>query len=76
MQIFGGKIYTNSDEIKMYGNMGIMNPQNASFSDLYVNGMIQPPANYRVQKGRLELTAQDAPGKGAPVLLQFVSAFI
>ena len=72
----GNKIYTDNDEIVMYGNKGISDPQESSYQNLFVNGVIQPQVNYFVQKGLLTLDTVDAPIKGAPVALQFVRVFV
>ncbi len=66
------KIYTNKDEIRMYGNRGILNPNLASCYNLYINGVLQPKTNYTVKKGLLELKTLDCPIKGAPIILEYV----
>lgn len=72
----GNKIYTDSNEITMYGNKGISGPQLSSYQNLFVNGVIQPPINYSVQEGRLTLNTSEAPKPGAPITLQFVRVFL
>ncbi len=72
----GNKIYTNSDEIAMYGSGGIIDPLLSSYQNLFVNGVVQPKINYSVQTGLLTLTTQDAPIVGAPVTLQFIRVFL
>ena len=69
----GGKVYTNADEISSYGDGGIMDPDNSSYYNLFINGVIQPAINYRVEEGLLELKTEDAPIIGAPITLQFIS---
>jgi hypothetical protein len=71
-----GTIYTDQDELKEYGDKGILNPKCNSFQDLYVNGMIQPQKNYQVRNGTLVLTTEDMPSKDVPITLQFVSAYL
>lgn len=71
----GKKIYTDRDEIAMYGNEGIWDPQMSSYQNLFMNGVLQPQINYSVREGLLTLHTQDAPQKGAPVTLQFVRIF-
>lgn len=66
------KVYTNSDEIQKYGNHGIPSPCEVSYSNLYINGVLQPQANYYIRKGVLTLTTADAPTEGSPVILESI----
>jgi hypothetical protein len=68
----GGKIYTSQDEIRMYGNQGISNPDKSLYQSLFVNSVLQPDVNYMVQKGYLILETEDSPTVGAPISLQSV----
>jgi hypothetical protein len=70
------KNYTNKDELTMYGNQGILNPENSSYYTLFVNGVTQPGVNYTVEKGLLTLETIDIPIKGAPISLQFITALL
>jgi hypothetical protein len=70
-----GRTYTNQDELTMYGNKGIIDPRLTCYQNLFVNGVIQPPANYLVQPGVLTLTTSDLPLKGGPVILQFITSY-
>lgn len=65
--------YTNADELKIYGNKGIADPEQASFVNLYINGVLQPPVNYAVKKGLLSLLTTDIPRKGVPITLEFIT---
>ncbi len=67
------RVFTNDDEIKMYGNTGILDPDEVSYYNLYINSVLQPKTNYRVKKGLLKLTTVDLPQKGAPVTLEFLT---
>lgn len=71
----GHRIYTNADEIAMYGTQGIPDPALYSYEHLFINNILQPSVNYSVQKGLLTLNTADAPLVGAPVTLQFVCIF-
>lgn len=71
----GGRMYTNKDEIKMYGLEGIRPPEACSYQFLSINGVVQPEVNYLVQEGGLMLTTDNIPLKGAPITLQSVSVF-
>jgi hypothetical protein len=68
----GKKIYTNEDELTMYGNRGIPDPKQSFYQNLYVDGVIQPHINYVVQKGYLILKTEDAPIVEAPISLQSI----
>jgi len=70
-----GKIYTNQDELTMYGNKGIPNPKLISYQNLFINGVLQPSVNYLVQTGVLALTTSDLPLKGGPISLQFITSY-
>ncbi|OIJ16757.1 hypothetical protein BKP37_05900 [Anaerobacillus alkalilacustris] len=69
------KVYTNKDELTMYGDKGILNPTQTSYYNLYVNGVIQPSINYFVKKGILVLTTEDIPIDNAPIYLQFIASY-
>lgn len=71
----GRKIYTNVDELTMYGNDGILDPEETSYHNLFINGVIQPSVNYIVKKGILILEVEDIPIEGSPISVQFVSLF-
>ncbi|GAB6087273.1 DUF4183 domain-containing protein [Alkaliphilus crotonatoxidans] len=66
-------IYTNDDEILAYGNQGILDPGEVSYYNLYINGVLQPPVNYEIEKGRLILKTQDLPLVGSPIIISFVT---
>lgn len=65
-------IYTDEDELKEYGGKGILSPSEFSYVNLFINGMLQPPSLYNVQKGILTLKSQDIPKKGVLIILQFI----
>jgi hypothetical protein len=71
----GKKIYTNEDELINYGNKGILDPNQTSYQNLFVNAVIQPDINYLVQKGALTLKTEDIPLTGAPISLQFITSY-
>ncbi len=71
----GGKTYTNADELTIYGDRGILDPKQTSYSNLFVNGVIQPSINYTIEPGSLTLTVEDAPMKESPILIKFVSLY-
>lgn len=70
----GGKIYTNHGEICQYGMHGILDPNDTSYQNLFVNGILQPHVNYIVQRGCLILKTESGPAEKAPITLQSVSS--
>ncbi|EHQ90643.1 DUF4183 domain-containing protein [Desulfosporosinus youngiae] len=69
----GERVYTNEDEIMMYGDEGILDPRQTSYQMLFINGVIQPEKNYTLQKGLLILEVACLPKPGVPISIQFVS---
>ncbi|MCR6110785.1 DUF4183 domain-containing protein [Bacillus sp. A301a_S52] len=68
-------VYTNDDELKEYGDKGILDPEKVSYMNLYVNGILQPKNIYDVKKGVL-LFLSDVPIKNVPIILSFVTVYI
>jgi hypothetical protein len=66
------KKFTNEDELTMYGNKGIPDPNNVSLLNLYINGVLQPKTNYTVEPGLLTLEATEPPLKDAPIILEYL----
>lgn len=66
-------IYTNADELSEYGNKGILDPDDVSYINLFINGVLQPPNVYTVTLGQLTLKTDNIPLKGSPIILQFVT---
>ncbi|WP_027409779.1 DUF4183 domain-containing protein [Anoxybacteroides tepidamans] len=66
-------VYTNEDELKEYGDQGILDPKKVSLINLFINGVLQPKNLYEVQKGKLILKSIDVPPKGTPIILQFIT---
>lgn len=67
------RIYTNADELTAYGHRGILSPEEVSYYNLFVNGVLQPKTNYVLTKGRLELKTMDLPLRGQAVMIAFVT---
>lgn len=55
----GKKVYTNKDALKQYGSSDILDPDNVSTLNLFVNGVLQPPSIYTVEEGILHLESSD-----------------
>jgi len=70
------KIYTNKDELTMYGNKGILNPNLTSYQNLFINSVIQPNINYEIKQGLLILKTEDTPLEGAPISIQFITLLL
>lgn len=68
-------IFTNEDELKEYGDKGILDPESVSYINLFINGVLQPPSVYHVKEGLLILKTIDIPPKNAPIILQFISIY-
>lgn len=66
------RVYTNADELKKYGNLGILSPEEVSYFNLYVNGVLQPKVNYILKKGCLEFITEDLPQQGATVIVKYI----
>lgn len=66
-------VYTNDDELKEYGDRGILDPKNVSWVNLFINGVLQPEKLYDVAEGKLTLKTTDPPPKGAPIIVQFIT---
>ena len=67
------RVYTNEDELKEYGDKGILSPDEVSYYNLYVNGVLQPKVNYIMAKGRLGFVTEDIPSPGATVIIKYVT---
>ncbi|MGY0693617.1 DUF4183 domain-containing protein [Virgibacillus sp. FSP13] len=66
------RIYTDQDALKQYGSSNIPNPDNISYMNLFINGVLQPEVLYRVHEGSLELLSSDLPLQGTTIILLFV----
>ena len=67
------KVYTVSDSIQNIGEQSITSPSNVSFMNLFINGVLQPKANYEVVEGALILKTTDIPDKDTPIILQMIT---
>ena len=67
------KVYTNDDELIKYGSRGILDPDDVSYYELFINGVLQPRVNYEVQKGILILKTEDVPIKDSPIIISFIT---
>lgn len=67
------KIYTNHDELREYGARGILHPNEVSYFNLFINGLLQPRVNYEIQEGLLLLKTEDIPLKDSIISIVFVT---
>lgn len=67
------KVYTNDDELIKYGSRGILDPDDVSYYELFINGVLQPRVNYEIQKGILILKTEDVPIKDSPIIISFIT---
>ncbi|MFD0772220.1 DUF4183 domain-containing protein [Bacillus sp. CGMCC 1.60114] len=65
-------VYTNADGLPQYGTTQILAPNQVSYLNLFINGIIQPQSSYNVQAGILTILADEAPPAGSPITLQFI----
>ncbi|WP_340137841.1 DUF4183 domain-containing protein [Priestia endophytica] len=65
-------MYTNSDGFGKYGITEILSPNEVSYINLFINGILQPQSNYQVENGKLTLLVDKAPSEGVPITLQFI----
>ncbi|MGO4886879.1 DUF4183 domain-containing protein [Anaerobacillus sp. MEB173] len=68
-------IYTNQNELKEYGERGILDPKTVSYINLFINGVLQPPNTYEVKEGYLRLKTNDIPQRNTPIILQFITIY-
>lgn len=68
----GSKVYTDKNEICRYGCRGIISPEKCTCFDLFVNGLLQPKANYHVYEGHLIFTTDDCPTPNDIITLRFI----
>lgn len=64
------KVYYNSDGIEGFNK--IPDPLTISYSNLFVNGVLQPPSFYTFIEGQLTLNTEDIPILGAYIILQLI----
>jgi hypothetical protein len=68
-------IYTDENELKEYGDRGILDPKTVSYINLFINGILQPSNTYEVKKGSLRLKENNVPTRNVPMTLQFITIY-
>ncbi|MFJ7558560.1 DUF4183 domain-containing protein [Bacillus thuringiensis] len=66
-------IYTNADGLPEYGITQIFSPNEVSYINLFINGILQPQTVYQVTAGQLTLLIPEAPLAGVSIILQFIT---
>ncbi|MDR7315092.1 DUF4183 domain-containing protein [Brevibacillus nitrificans] len=70
------RYFTDHDRLIEYQSSLILDPQQVSYMNLFVNGMLQPPILYEVRRGLLLLKTTDVPQPGVMIMLQFVKILL
>ncbi|MCQ6349859.1 DUF4183 domain-containing protein [Bacillus cereus] len=65
-------IYTDSDGVAQYGITHILSPDEVSYINLFINGILQPQPFYQVSAGQLTLLDDQPPSQGSSIILQFI----
>ena len=65
-------IYTDSDGLAQYGTTHILSPDEVSYINLFINGILQPQPLYQVSTGQLTLLDNQPPSQGSSIILQFI----
>ncbi|MCA0990316.1 DUF4183 domain-containing protein [Guptibacillus hwajinpoensis] len=68
----GQRIYTDQNAVEGYPKQRILNPCDVSYINLFINGVLQPELNYRINEGVLVLLTEDVPICGATIILQML----
>ncbi|MED4585575.1 DUF4183 domain-containing protein [Brevibacillus choshinensis] len=70
------RLFTDQDRLLEYDSSVIMDPDQVSYMNLFVNGMLQAPILYEVRRGTLLLKSTDVPQAGVLIMLQFVKILL
>ncbi|HDR8101176.1 TPA: DUF4183 domain-containing protein, partial [Bacillus cereus] len=62
-------IYTDSDGLAQYGTTHILSPDEVSYINLFINGILQPQPLYQVSTGQLTLLDNQPPSQGSSIIL-------
>ncbi len=66
------RIYSENDAMLEYGVQKIPDPSTVSYMNLFINGILQPKANYEITQGKITLLTEDVPLTGCPIILQMI----
>lgn len=65
--------FTDKDAVVEYGSGKILDPSQVSYSNVFVNGILQSPLNYTIKKGLLHFNTEDVPEKNVLITIQYIS---
>jgi hypothetical protein len=66
------RMYSAADALPGHGVSKILSPDEVSYMNLFINGILQPNQCYQVEKGILTLLTEDVPVKETPIILQMI----
>ncbi|SFX21955.1 protein of unknown function [Thermoactinomyces sp. DSM 45891] len=66
------RIYTYNDGVEGYRRSLLLNPNNMTYINLFINGILQPESHFRIKKGKLLLNVDPIPDAGVPIIVQFI----
>ncbi|KRF09732.1 hypothetical protein ASG89_16090 [Paenibacillus sp. Soil766] len=69
------RCYTEEDRTKGYGAQSIPDPKVVTYSQVFVNGVLQPSTLYQIDKGTITLISRDVPEKGVPIIVQSIRIY-
>ncbi|SFG28190.1 DUF4183 domain-containing protein [Sporolactobacillus nakayamae] len=67
------RVYASIDALHGHGTNIILNPDEVSYMNLFINGILQSKQSYDVINGQLVIHTEDVPIKGTPIILQMLS---
>lgn len=67
------RVYTPTDALHGHGTKVILSPDELSYMNLFINGILQSKQSYDVREGMLMIRTEDLPIKGTPIILQMVT---
>ena len=66
------RVFTDEDALYEYGVQKIVDPVMVCYTNLFINGVLQPKANYEIIKGQITILTEDIPEKNCPIILQMI----
>ncbi|MFZ3587680.1 DUF4183 domain-containing protein [Bacillus sp. DJP31] len=66
------RIFTEGDSLKGYGEQRIIGAERVSYTNLFINGVLQPQRCYEIEEGKIMIKTDDIPLRGTPIILQMI----
>ena len=66
------RVFSYHDQVNEYRNGKIPSPDDVSYMNLFINGVLQPAKNYQVVKDKIILKTIDLPLENTILILQMV----